>query len=145
MDELSTIFLALADPTRRALLAQLQQGEATVTELAAPHSISVPSVSRHLKVLEQAGLITKSRSAQWRNCRLQPAPLQKVEEWMGPYRDFLGNRLGRLDAQLAIAAERPDARPNRRIDDDRLPATGSKLHPYPNSCCITAVGIQSVD
>lgn len=109
MDELSTIFLALADPTRRALLAQLQQGEATVTELAAPHSISVPSVSRHLKVLEQAGLITKSKSAQWRNCRLQPAPLQKVEEWMRPYRDFLSTRLDRLDAQLAINPDRPDA------------------------------------
>ena len=104
------IFLALADPTRRALLAQLQQGEATVTELAAPHSISVPSVSRHLKVLEQAGLITKSRSAQWRNCRLQPARLQQVEEWMGPYREFLGTRLDRLDAQLARTPERPDAR-----------------------------------
>ena len=109
MDELSTIFLALADPTRRALLAQLQRGEATVTELAAPHSISVPSVSRHLKVLEQAGLITKSKSAQWRNCRLQPAPLQKVEEWMRPYRDFLSTRLDQLDAQLAINPDRPDA------------------------------------
>ncbi|MCD5344073.1 metalloregulator ArsR/SmtB family transcription factor [Arthrobacter sp. AK04] len=109
MDELSTIFLALADPTRRALLAQLQQGEATVTELAAPHPISVPSVSRHLKVLEQAGLITKSRSAQWRNCRLQPAPLQQVEEWMRPYRDFWGTQLDRLDTQLATSPDRPDA------------------------------------
>ncbi len=108
MDELSIVFLALADPTRRALLAQLRQGEATVTELAGPHSISVPSVSRHLKVLERAGLITKSRSAQWRNCRLQPAPLQQVEEWMRPYRDFLGTRLDRLDAQLAITPDRPD-------------------------------------
>lgn len=109
MDDLSEIFFALADPTRRALLGQLQQGEATVSELAAPHSISVPSVSRHLKVLEQAGLITKSRSAQWRNCQLQPAPLQKVEEWMRPYRDFLGTRLDRLDAQLATTPDRPDA------------------------------------
>ena len=108
MDELSTIFFALADPTRRALLGQLRQGEATVTELAAPHSMSVPSVSRHLKVLEQAGLITKSRSAQWRNCRLQPAALQRVEEWMRPYRDFLSTRLDRLDAQLATTPDRPD-------------------------------------
>lgn len=108
MDELSTIFLALADPTRRALLAQLRQGEATVTELAAPHSMSVPSVSRHLKVLERAGLITKTRSAQWRNCRLQPAPLQQVEEWMRPYRDFLGTRLDRLGVQLALTPNRPD-------------------------------------
>ena len=107
MDDLSAIFLALADPTRRALLAQLQQGEATVTELAAPHAISVPSVSRHLKVLEQAGLITKSRSAQWRNCRLEIAPLQQVEEWMRPYRDFLGPRLDRLEAQLAANSEKP--------------------------------------
>ncbi|SDS98756.1 DNA-binding transcriptional regulator, ArsR family [Pseudarthrobacter equi] len=108
MDDLSAIFLALADPTRRALLAQLQRGEATVTELAAPHSISVPSVSRHLKVLEEAGLITKSRSAQWRRCRLQPAPLQQVEEWLRPYRDFLGTRLDRLDAQLAMDPARPN-------------------------------------
>jgi len=108
MDELSTLFLALADPTRRALLAQLRQGEATVTELAAPHSISVPSVSRHLKVLERAGLVTKSRSAQWRNCRLEPAPLQQVAEWMRSYRDFLGTRLDRLDAQLAITPNPPD-------------------------------------
>ena len=100
MDELSTIFLALADPTRRALLEQLRKGEATVTELAIPHTISVPSVSRHLKVLEQAGLIAKTRSAQWRHCRIQPAPLQQIEEWMRPYRDFLGSRLDRLDAQL---------------------------------------------
>ncbi|WP_426766116.1 ArsR/SmtB family transcription factor [Pseudarthrobacter sp. 1G09] len=108
MDHLSAIFLALADPTRRALLAQLQQGEATVTELAAPHAISVPSVSRHLKVLEQAGLITKYRSAQWRNCRLETAPLQQVEEWMRPYRDFLGPRLDRLEAQLAMDPARPN-------------------------------------
>ena len=109
MDDLSTIFLALADPTRRTLLTQLQQGDATVTELAAPHAMSVPSISRHLKVLEQAGLITKSRAAQWRNCRLQPAPLQQVEEWMRPYRDFLNTRLDRLDARLATSPDRPDA------------------------------------
>ena len=108
MDELSALFLALADPTRRALLAQLRQGEATVTELAAPHPISVPSVSRHLKVLERAGLITKSRSAQWRTCRLHAAPLRQVEDWMRPYRDFLGTRLDRLDAQLALTPNPPD-------------------------------------
>lgn len=109
MDDLSTIFLALSDPTRRALLAQLQRGDATVTELAAPHAMSVPSISRHLKVLEQAGLITKSRSAQWRNCRLQPAPLRQIEEWMRPYRDFWGTQLDRLDTQLATNPDRPDA------------------------------------
>ncbi|WP_028280804.1 metalloregulator ArsR/SmtB family transcription factor [Arthrobacter sp. H5] len=108
MDELSTLFLALADPTRRALLEQLKRGEATVTELAVPHSISVPSVSRHLKVLEQAGLITKTRSAQWRRCRIQPGPLQQIEEWMRPYRDFLGSQLDRLDAQLTKAPDRTD-------------------------------------
>lgn len=108
MDELSTIFLALADPTRRALLEQLQKGEATVTELATPHMISVPSVSRHLKVLEQAGLITKTRSAQWRHCRIQPAPLERIEEWMRPYREFLGSRLDRLDAQLTRNPESTD-------------------------------------
>lgn len=107
--ELSLIFLALADQTRRFLLEQLQPGEATVSELTAPHSISVPSVSGHLKVLKQVGLSTRSRSAPWRGCRRQPAPLEKVEEWMGSYRDFLSTQLNRLDAQLYATPDRPDA------------------------------------
>lgn len=107
--QLNTSFFPLADPTRHAL--QLQRGEAIETELAAPHSISVPSVSRHLEASEQAGLITRSRSAQWMHCRLQPAPLRQVDEWMRPYREFLGrrlDRLDRLDARLTITPDRPD-------------------------------------
>ena len=100
-DQLSTTFAALADPTRRAILERLSEGEATVNELAAPHSISLPSVSRHLKVLEQAGLVTKSRSAQWRLCRLEPAPLAEADAWMAPYRAFFAERLPRLERQLA--------------------------------------------
>jgi|SRR5215813_11044455 len=100
-DQLSTTFAALADPTRRAILHRLSEGEATVNELAAPHAISLPSVSRHLKVLEQAGLVVKSRSAQWRLCRLEPAPLAEADAWMAPYRAFFAERLPRLERQLA--------------------------------------------
>ena len=94
-------FAALADPTRRAILSRLAEGEATVNELAAPHAMSLPSVSRHLKVLEQAGLIVKGRSAQWRPCRLDGAPLAEVDAWMAPYRDFFEARFARLEQQLA--------------------------------------------
>jgi DNA-binding transcriptional ArsR family regulator len=100
-DQLSVTFAALADPTRRAMLARLSEGEATVTELAAPHDISLPSVSRHLKVLERAGLVTKNRSAQWRLCRLETAPLAEADEWLAPYREFFETRLPRLERQLA--------------------------------------------
>jgi DNA-binding transcriptional ArsR family regulator len=100
-DALSMTFAALADPTRRAILSRLAEGEATVNELAAPHAMSLPSVSRHLKVLEQAGLIVKGRSAQWRPCRLDGAPLAEVDAWMAPYRDFFEARFARLEQQLA--------------------------------------------
>src|SRR5262245_172079 len=100
-DQLSTTFAALADPTRRAILQRLSEGEATVNELAAPHAISLPSVSRHLKVLEQAGLVAKSRSAQWRLCRLEAAPLAEADAWMAPYRAFFAERRPRLERQLA--------------------------------------------
>jgi DNA-binding transcriptional ArsR family regulator len=100
-DPLSVTFAALADPTRRAILAQLAEGEATVNELAAPHAMSLPSLSRHLKVLEQAGLVVKSRSAQWRPCRLDAAPLAGADAWLAPYRDFFEVRLSRLEQQLA--------------------------------------------
>jgi DNA-binding transcriptional ArsR family regulator len=99
-DTLSATFAALADPTRRAILAQLTRGDATVNELAAPHAISLPSVSRHLKVLEQAGLVSKSRSAQWRRCRLEPGRLRLVDEWMEPFRDFFEVRFDRLEEHL---------------------------------------------
>jgi DNA-binding transcriptional ArsR family regulator len=100
-DQLSLTFSALADPTRRAILARLAEGEATVGELAAPHAMSLPSVSRHLKVLERAGLVTKGRAAQWRPCRLDPAPLAEADRWMAPYRDFFRSRFARLERQLA--------------------------------------------
>lgn len=99
-DSLSKTFAALADPTRRSMLAQLTDGEATVTELAAPLAMSMPAVSRHLKVLENAGLVVKSRNAQWRPCRLEPAPLRDVDEWMAGYREFFEGRLDRLEEHL---------------------------------------------
>src|SRR5204862_7186950 len=86
VDHLSTTLAALSDPTRRAILARLAAGQATVTELAAPFDMSMPAVSRHLKVLEHAGLITRGREAQWRPCRITAAPLKDVSDWVGRYR-----------------------------------------------------------
>ena len=100
-DPLSITFAALADPTRRAILSRLIEGDATVNELAAPHAMSLPSVSRHLKVLERAGLVVKGRSAQWRPCRLDVAPLAEADAWMAPYRSFFEARFTRLEQQLA--------------------------------------------
>ena len=99
-DRLSAIFSALADPTRRAILARLADGDATVSELAEPFSISLPAISRHLKVLEQAGLITRTRSAQWRSSSLQAEPLREVMDWVEPYRALWDSRLDRLDKHL---------------------------------------------
>ncbi|NUO58085.1 MAG: winged helix-turn-helix transcriptional regulator [Hamadaea sp.] len=100
MDQLSTVFAALADPTRRAILARLAEGEATVNQLAEPFPISLQAVSKHLKVLEQAGLITRGRDAQWRPCRLEAAPLRDVTEWVETYRRFWEERYDRLDDYL---------------------------------------------
>ena len=100
-DHLSTTFAALADPTRRAILRRLSEGEATVGELAAPHAMSLPSVTRHLKVLEHAGLVVKGRSAQWRPCRLDASPLAEADAWLAPYRSFFETRFARLEQQLA--------------------------------------------
>src|SRR5687767_3481058 len=99
-DPLSATFAALADPTRRAILARLATGEASVTELAEPSEMSMPAVSKHLKVLESAGLITRAREAQWRPCRLEPAPLQQVEDWIERHRRIWEERLDRLDDLL---------------------------------------------
>lgn len=99
-DPLSVIFAALADPTRRAILARLTQGEATVKELAEPFNISLPAVTKHLKVLQRAGLITQSREAQWRPCRLEAAPLREVNDWLERYRQFWDESLDRLDEYL---------------------------------------------
>ena len=100
MDALSATFSALADPTRRALLARLAQGQASVMELAAPFAMSLPAISRHLKVLEKAGLISKERNAQWRPCRLEGAPLKGAIDWIGQYRQFWEERFDRLDTYL---------------------------------------------
>ena len=99
-DHLSTIFAALADPTRRAILARLSQGETTVKELAEPFQMSLPGISKHLKVLQRAGLIEQGRQAQWRPCRLQAEPLRDVAGWMEPYGKFYDERYGRLDEYL---------------------------------------------
>jgi DNA-binding transcriptional ArsR family regulator len=110
-DDLSSTFAALADPTRRSILKRLSHGPATVNELAEPFAISLPSVSRHLKVLEEAGLVVKERSAQFRPCRLDVAPLEVADEWLGEYRQFFAERLDRLDAQLKAMMERQAATP----------------------------------
>lgn len=99
-DRLSIIFAALADPTRRAILARLADGDATVMELAEPFAISLPAISRHLKVLEHAGLISRSRNAQWRSSSLRTEPLQEATAWMEQYRQFWDDSLDRLDAHL---------------------------------------------
>src|SRR4030081_1549320 len=99
-DSLSSIFSALADPTRRAIVARLASGEASVGELSQPFEMSKPAISKHLKVLERAGLIAKSREAQWRLCRLEGAPLREVAGWMEPYRRFWDESFSRLDEQL---------------------------------------------
>ena len=99
-DRLSTTFAALADPTRRAILARLALGETSVTELAEPFEMSLPAVSKHLKVLERAGLITRGREAQWRPCRIEPDALKGVDEWLETYRRFWEERFDRLDEYL---------------------------------------------
>ena len=99
-DRLSQTFAALADPTRRAILARLALGETTVAELAKPFDMSGPAVSKHLKVLEQAGLIVRGREAQWRPCRIAPGGLKDAGDWLESYRAFWDERFDRLDARL---------------------------------------------
>ena len=116
-DRLNDTFAALADPTRRAILARLLGGEATVTELAEPFAMTLPAVSKHLKVLEKAGLITRGREAQWRPCRLEADPLREVADWLDGYRRFWERsqeRYGRLDDYLREARrkEAPDGPTN---------------------------------
>jgi DNA-binding transcriptional ArsR family regulator len=100
-DPLSATFAALADPTRRAILAQLAGGERSVTELAEPFALSLPAITKHLKVLERAGLITRRREAQWRPARLDAGPLKGVDKWLGEYRQFYEESFERLDDYLA--------------------------------------------
>jgi len=118
-DALSTTFAALADPTRRAILARLAEGEATVTALADPFNLSLPAISKHLKVLRRAGLIEQGRQAQWRPCRLTPEPLQDVADWVGQYRRHWEESFERLDAYLN---ELKDTQEQSKGDnDDRDP------------------------
>jgi DNA-binding transcriptional ArsR family regulator len=125
-DPLSLIFAALADPTRRAILARLAQGEASVTELAAPFDLSLPAISKHLKVLERAGLIERSREAQWRPARLRAAPLKEAADWVGHYRRFweesfdrLDDYLRRLQTEQRESPEPQPQEPNRAEDHNQ--------------------------
>ena len=112
-DPLSTTFAALADPTRRAMLARLSKGEATVTELAAPFELSLPAISKHLKVLQRAGLVEQGRQAQWRPCTLKPERLRDVSDWVGQYRRLWEESFERLDDYLRELQEK------EQTDDDR--------------------------
>ena len=107
VDQLSVTFAALADPTRRAILARLAQGKATVGELSAPFEISAPAISKHLKVLERAGLVTRERDAQWRPCQLRAAPLEAAADWIGDYRKFWSESFDRLTDYLLLETQTP--------------------------------------
>ena len=112
-DHLSTTFAALADPTRRAILARLALGETSVTELAGPFKMSLPAISKHLKVLERAGLIARGREAQWRPCRLETGPLKDLDGWLAQYRRFWEGSFDKMDAHLAkLTKGDPDGRKN---------------------------------
>jgi DNA-binding transcriptional ArsR family regulator len=118
-DPLSTTFAALADPTRRAILARLAVGEATVTELAAPFDMSLPGISKHLKVLQRAGLIEQGRQAQWRPCRLAPEPLREVAGWVEQYRRHWEESFERLSDYLRELQDSQEH--GKGEDDDRHP------------------------
>jgi DNA-binding transcriptional ArsR family regulator len=118
-DQLSATFAALADPTRRAILARLALGEATVTELAAPFDMSLPGISKHLKVLQRAGLIEQGRHAQWRPCRLQPQPLRSVADWVDQYRRHWEESFDRLSDYLRELQDTKEQHDGD--DDDRTP------------------------
>ncbi|MFC1420324.1 ArsR/SmtB family transcription factor [Streptacidiphilus cavernicola] len=124
-DRLSTVFAALADPTRRAILARLAAGEATVTELAEPFAMSLPAISRHLKVLERAGLITRGRTAQWRPCRLEAAPLGEASDWLDHYRRFWE------DSFAALADHLRDLQQQAQQDTQETRDTGQEEGPTP--------------
>jgi DNA-binding transcriptional ArsR family regulator len=113
-DRLSTTFAALADPTRRAILARLALGETSVTELAEPFAMSLPAVSKHLKVLERAGLIARGREAQWRPCRIEPRALKSVDDWLDRYRRFWDESFDRLDDYLRTLQAKEKRRGRRK-------------------------------
>jgi DNA-binding transcriptional ArsR family regulator len=120
-DRLSATFAALADPTRRAILARLAAGETSVSELAEPFDMSLPAVSKHLKVLERAGLIVRGRAAQWRPCRIEPRALKEVDDWLERYRRFWEQSFDRLDDYLCElqAKEKKDGRKSKARRRDR--------------------------
>jgi DNA-binding transcriptional ArsR family regulator len=117
IDPLSATFGALADPTRRAILARLAKGEATVSELAAPFDMSLPAISKHLKVLQRAGLIEQGRQAQWRPCRLKAEPLRSVADWIGQYRRYWEVSFDRLDEYLRELREQEREKEKEHRDD----------------------------
>ena len=116
-DNLSVTFAALADPTRRAILARLALGEASVTELAKPFDLSLPGISKHLKVLQRAGLITQSRNAQWRPCRLEGGRLREASDWVGEYRRFWDESFQRLDEVLQDLIKEKETHEKQGSDD----------------------------
>jgi DNA-binding transcriptional ArsR family regulator len=115
-DPLSTTFAALADPTRRAILARLALGEATVKELSAPFPMSGPAISKHLRVLERAGLIARGREAQWRPCRIEAAPLKAVADWTEKYRALWEKNFARLDSYLETMKRKEKKHGRRQVD-----------------------------
>jgi DNA-binding transcriptional ArsR family regulator len=126
-DALSAKFAALADPTRRAILARLARGETSVSELAAPFDMSMPAVSKHLKVLESAGLISRGREAQWRPCKLEPQALKSVDQWLDDYRQLWEERFDRLDDYLReLQAEKPKAEKQARVSKKKAPKDTAK-------------------
>lgn len=118
-DRLSAVFAALADPTRREIIARLSRGEASVTELAAPFDMSLPAVSKHLGVLERSGLIARGRDAQWRPCRLQADALKEAVDWIAQYRAHWEDRLDRLEGFLQELQAVPSPKPGRRKEKRR--------------------------
>jgi DNA-binding transcriptional ArsR family regulator len=113
-DPLSSTFAALADPTRRAILARLALGETSVTELSQPFAMSLPAVSKHLKVLERAGLIVRGRDAQWRPCRLEAGPLKDIDGWLETYRRFWEESFSRLEEYLTELQTKPEEKKRGR-------------------------------
>jgi DNA-binding transcriptional ArsR family regulator len=120
-DSLSITLAALADPTRRGILAQLSKGESSVTELAAPYDMSMPAISKHLKVLERAGLIARGREAQWRPCRLEAAPLKDLADWVEEYRVFWEQNFDRLELYLKQlqASNKPKRKEKKHVRKQR--------------------------
>lgn len=139
-DRLSMIFAALADPTRRAILARLTGGGATVTELAEPFPITLPAVSRHLKVLEHAGLISRSAKAQWRSSTLEVAPLREAADWIQPYRQFWDANFDRLDAHLAQITGTTAAQPSKDLPQTTPPRTTKPKTPPPTTAVKATTG-----